>query len=182
MNISKLSPLRWLAGYSMLIAALSTGLYGLVSQAIADDIYATYGGPASYVELYQANCGDCHFAYPPTLLPQASWQLIMANLSDHFGEDAELDANENALLKGYLLANSMNNLRRFGHSGKGDIPLRITELHYFQHEHEEIPEHLISANEEVGSLSNCSACHQSNGGKMFDDDRVSIPGFGRWDD
>ena len=182
MNNSQTSALSWITGGSMLFASIAAGLYGVVNQATADDVYATYGGPPSYVELYQENCGDCHFAYPPTLLPQASWQLIMTNLSDHFGEDAELDNNDNALIKGYLVANSMSNLRRFSHSGEGAVPLRITELHYFQHEHEEIPDRLITNNDEVGSLSNCSSCHQTNSRKMFDDDRVTISGYGRWDD
>ena len=38
------------------------------------------------------NARACHVAYPPGLLPAASWQRLMANLPRHFGTDASLDA------------------------------------------------------------------------------------------
>jgi len=41
---------------------------------------------------YKAECGSCHVAYPPQLLPGASWQQLMAQLERHFGSDASLDA------------------------------------------------------------------------------------------
>ncbi len=42
--------------------------------------------------LYKTECGDCHMAYPPSMLPAASWQDMMGALEDHFGDNAELDA------------------------------------------------------------------------------------------
>ena len=33
-------------------------------------------------------CGECHMAFQPALLPAESWRRIMTGLSDHFGEDA----------------------------------------------------------------------------------------------
>jgi ABC-type Zn2+ transport system substrate-binding protein/surface adhesin len=42
--------------------------------------------------LYKAECGDCHMAYPPSMLPASSWRAMMGNLEDHFGNNAELDA------------------------------------------------------------------------------------------
>jgi hypothetical protein len=41
--------------------------------------------------LFRAECGSCHLAYPPGLLPAASWQRIMIRLEGHFGDDASLD-------------------------------------------------------------------------------------------
>ena len=41
---------------------------------------------------YQQECAACHLAYPPGLLPAASWQRLMSNLPRHFGTDASLDA------------------------------------------------------------------------------------------
>ena len=40
---------------------------------------------------YQQECAACHLAYPPGLLPAASWQRLMGNLPQHFGTDASLD-------------------------------------------------------------------------------------------
>ena len=61
-------------------------------------------------------------------------------------------------------------------------PLRITELPYFVHEHDEIPARLIADNDKVESLSQCNACHRGAERGQFDEDDVVIPGFGRWDD
>ena len=133
MKITKSPYLRQRAVHSLLLSAIATGLYGAaINQAIAGDIYASYGGPASYVELYQDRCGNCHFAYPPSLLPQVSWQVTIAGLKNHFGKNVELQSNTEALIKGYLLANSMSYLKRFSHNGEGDIPLRITDLDEIQ--------------------------------------------------
>ena len=43
-------------------------------------------------KVYQQECAACHLAYPPGLLPAASWQRLMGNLPKHFGTDASLDA------------------------------------------------------------------------------------------
>ena len=40
---------------------------------------------------YRETCGACHFVYQPELLPSASWEKILAQLYDHFGEAIELD-------------------------------------------------------------------------------------------
>jgi len=36
--------------------------------------------------IYKEECGACHFAYQPELLPSGSWEKILAGLEDHFGE------------------------------------------------------------------------------------------------
>ncbi len=41
---------------------------------------------------YKQECGSCHLAYPPGLLPASSWQRLMGDLPHHFGTDASLDA------------------------------------------------------------------------------------------
>ena len=39
-------------------------------------------------KLYIKECGSCHFAFQPGLLPEKSWVKIMNNLENHFGTDA----------------------------------------------------------------------------------------------
>ncbi|MGE8357412.1 MAG: cytochrome C, partial [Microvirgula sp.] len=41
---------------------------------------------------YRAECASCHMAYPPGMLPAASWRRMMGGLDRHFGENASLDA------------------------------------------------------------------------------------------
>ncbi|WP_455200074.1 diheme cytochrome c [Kaarinaea lacus] len=139
-------------------------------------------------QLYKEECGSCHFAYQPGWLPAQSWRKMMSNLDDHFGDNAELKpAKEEAILD-YLVSNSASNS---DHRRSKKImrslpdtaaPQRITELHYIKHEHDELPERLVSKNENVASLSNCNACHQDADKGYFSERQISIPGHGKWDD
>ena len=138
--------------------------------------------------LYQTECGSCHMAYPPGLLPERSWRKLMSSLNNHFGDNAELDANKREAITGFLAANSADKSssatsRRFaGSSGDKEIVLRITEMPYFIHEHDDIPARLVTGNKSVLSFSNCNACHRNTDRGSFQEDDINIPGYGRWDD
>jgi len=138
--------------------------------------------------LYEQECSSCHFAYPPGLLPAQSWQAIMTGLDDHFGENAELAETDRSAIQGYLLGNSADKseLRRsqkiMRSVTESAVPLRITELPYFKREHHEIPARLVKDNPEVGSFSQCDRCHQEAKNGYFSENKISIPGYGRWDD
>lgn len=55
---------------------------------------------------YLEECGSCHFAYQPGLLPARSWTKVMAGLENHFGENAELPPEDVKSLTDYLLKNA----------------------------------------------------------------------------
>ena len=132
---------------------------------------------------YEEECGSCHMAYPAMLLPQQSWRKIMAGLEDHFGENAELDGATRDELEDYLVRESGRVTYQKLFRNLGDAaPLRITELPYFVHEHDEIPRAYVTGNRQVRSLSQCDACHRDAQRGRFDEDDVVIPGLGRWDD
>lgn len=57
-------------------------------------------------ETAKTECSDCHMAYPPILLPQASWEMIFADLSDHYGDDASLDEATTKHLLDFYVSNS----------------------------------------------------------------------------
>lgn len=138
--------------------------------------------------LYEEECGSCHFAYAPGLLPQQSWRTIMSSLEDHFGDNAELANEDQSILSQYLLDHSadLSQARRSKKLMRGvsssTTPLRITELPYFKHEHEEIPAHVGRDNPQVGSLSHCDRCHQDAKKGYYSERMIKIPGYGRWDD
>jgi len=59
------------------------------------------GADASFADDFEAvppvrhqatlkECGECHMAYQPALLPRESWAAMMDDLPNHFGEDASL--------------------------------------------------------------------------------------------
>ena len=56
--------------------------------------------------VYKEECGSCHMAYPPGLLPAISWQKVMAGLEDHFGDNAELDTATRQTISDFLLNDS----------------------------------------------------------------------------
>lgn len=138
--------------------------------------------------LYREECGSCHMAYPPALLSTASWTAIMNGLADHFGDNAELDAQTHKAISEFLTGNSADNSnyrrsRKFMQGIDANTPpLRISETPYFKRKHDEIPQSMLSNNSEVSSFSQCNNCHQGAQKGMFDDDNVKIPGYGRWDD
>jgi hypothetical protein len=138
--------------------------------------------------LYKAECAGCHIAYPPSLLPAASWRATMGALQDHFGENAEIDMATADRIMSFLddhaAAKGTGTYgERTWRATVGRAPmLRITETDYFRGQHHEIPERMVIGNPQVGSFSRCEACHAKAELGNFDEHRVRIPGYGRWDD
>ena len=138
--------------------------------------------------LYKEECGSCHFAYQAGWLPEKSWHKIMLNLEDHFGDNAELNTASHVTIKNYLVNNSADksNYRRskkiMRSLNESSIPIRISEIRYIKHEHDEIPSHMILKNNKVVSLSHCDACHQDAESGSFSERQIKIPGYGKWDD
>ena len=138
--------------------------------------------------LYTEECGSCHMAYPPGLLPARSWDRVMLELENHFGDNAELDVDTRRTITRFLLTNSADKSeyrrsKKFSRSVNLDeAPMRITEIPYFKHEHDEIPARLVTGNDKVNSFSQCDACHKQADQGRFDEHNARIPGYGRWDD
>ena len=150
-----------------------------------DDDRRGRGGIAQMVPaIYKTECGDssCHMAYPANLLPVDAWQKVMNGLEDHFGDNAELDPTVQNEITQYLVQNGdrVSSFRRSRSAMQS--PLRITQMPYFTHEHDEISDRLIKDNPKITSLSNCDSCHERAELGFFDEDEVNIPGFGRWED
>jgi cytochrome b len=127
---------------------------------------------------YQDECGACHDAFHPSLLPADSWRQIMAGLDDHFGEDASLDPATAQSIAQWLSANAAETwdseaANRFRILAAGQ-PLRITTTPYWVAKHEEVPVAAFQR-KSVGSKVNCVACHGDAGTGLFDDDAISIP-------
>ncbi len=139
-------------------------------------------------ETYEAECGACHLAYQPGLLPAAAWRRIMGSLDDHYGDDASLDKALSMRIQDHLIRNAaehsaLSRSRAFARRGPVvQGPPRITDTDYFRREHYEIPVRLVKENRDVGSFSNCQACHRNAAAGVYNEHQVVIPGMGRWDD
>ncbi len=141
-------------------------------------------------QIYQEECKDCHFPYQPGLLPAKSWDKLLnaEALRDHFGDNAEIDADTLKVIRDYAIANAADK-SRYKRSRKiaaatasGITPLRITELRYIKRVHHEIPEKMIKGNKDVKSLSFCDKCHTQAEAGVYDNDTVTIPNYPDWDD
>jgi hypothetical protein len=136
------------------LSALVILLGGAVSVARADDDEEHEHGSRAVVSNanWQAECGSCHVAFPPRMLPAASWREMMAGLDKHFGTDASLDAP---------MANEIGTFLEQNASTRKQQPtakpvLRISELRWFVREHRRVSDNTWKL---VKSPANCAACH-----------------------
>ncbi len=148
-----------------LAAALGTGL----GQTAA----AGEGKRAASLALlpgYKTECAACHVAYPPGMLPAASWQRLMTHLPNHFGTDASLDPAAVKELSTWLAANAATD-RRAATSPPED---RITRSNWFARKHDEVPA-ADWKRASIKSASNCAACHTGADRGDFNEHNVRIP-------
>jgi len=139
--------------------------------------------------VYKEECGSCHMAYSPGLLPSGSWRRMMAGLADHFGDNAELDEVTTQQISDFLTSNAADKsdyrrsrqMMAASRSTTGQAAMRITENPYFKREHNEIPARVMRQSG-VASLSHCNACHQRAEQGSFNEHEIWIKGVGRWDD
>ena len=109
-------------------------------------------------------CGSCHLPFAPSMLPASSWTRMMANLKDHFGDDATVDPKLAAEITAYLVTNAGDQGgQRYGAKLLRDVsaanaPLRITELPKWTREHRKVPDWEWK-HKDVRTKANCAACH-----------------------
>lgn len=142
---------------------------GIASTASAGD--DRRGPRVAPLPLYQQECASCHVAYPPGLLPSASWQRLLGRLSNHYGTDASLDPASVRELSGWLAVNA-GTYRRVGQTPPPDD--RISRSAWFVRKHDEVPARTWRL-PAVKSPSNCSACHTQAEQGDFDEHHVRIP-------
>lgn len=125
-------------------------------------------------QTYKDQCGACHFAYQPDLLPSRSWEKILTGLDNHFGQEVELEPGSKKIIADYLKTQAAEKspapvASKIMQSLGNSTPLRITDTPYIQRKHNEIsPQALKQATRE--SLSNCLACHKTAEQGIYEDD------------
>lgn len=136
---------------------------GALQLAAATTDGATASAPAAIpAEQFATECGACHMAFPPGLLPVRSWAAIMSGLADHFGEDASLDPDATQGIADYLAANAADVGGRSAKVLRGlkasDVVVRVTDTPWWKREHDELSARAYQR-AGVTSKSNCVACH-----------------------
>jgi hypothetical protein len=141
---------------------------GLVGVAAAGDGERALRVPP--LPKYQQECASCHVAYPPGLLPAASWQRVLNNLPRHYGTDASLEPATVRELAAWLDANA-GSYKRVREQPPQD---RITRSAWFVRKHDEVPARTWNL-AAVKSAANCSACHRQAEQGDFNEHNVRIP-------
>jgi hypothetical protein len=131
---------------------------------------------------YVEECGSCHTAFAPGLLPARSWHKMMGELTNHFGEDASLEEPQYfAILKELetLAADGSYadmRMRRISASVPPDAaPQRFSDSAYFRYLHDEVPNALWK-HKRIGLPSNCIACHIKANEGRYGEREVRLPG------
>ena len=151
-----------------LTVAFALALAGTTNAHADDDWFPPVTDPT-----VEAECGACHMAFQPSMLPARSWRAVMAGLDDHFGENAVLDAATASLIEDRLVAGAADAGGRSSEVVYGlpadAVPLRISDTPWWRGEHDEIRASAYDR-PRVGSKANCVACHAAAARGIYEDD------------
>ena len=126
--------------------------------------------PRTALPGYAQECATCHMAFPPGLLPAASWQRIMNGLDKHYGTDASLDVASRSQISAWLLANA-GTYKRVREEPPKD---RITLSNWFLRKHDEVAADVFRR-ASIKTAANCTACHGGADQGNFSEHAVRIP-------
>lgn len=119
---------------------------------------------------YTQECASCHTAYPPGMLPAASWRRITTGLDRHYGSDASIDPATVQQISAWLDAHA-GTYRRVAEQPPQD---RITRSAWFEGKHRKVEPDVWKL-PSVKSAANCSACHGRADQGDYDDDSLRMP-------
>lgn len=171
-----------LAVVMLLSLIFSAGLYfrGYIQQTDAEPFIAFTSPALPGNDTWQEECGDCHMAFHPTLLPARSWQLMLENQNDHFEEDLEYEEEKIIELLDFAVKNAAESKQTEAAfkinktEPESSSPQRITGTVYWKEKHEEIEEKYWTS-EQVGARNNCEACHLDAKTGWFEDSNMRLP-------
>ncbi|MCF8157112.1 MAG: diheme cytochrome c [Rhodoferax sp.] len=126
--------------------------------------------PSTVNAKFVQECAGCHMAFPPGLLPAASWTKMMAGLDKHFDVDASVTPAEATEITNFLVKNASNRWTAT------TAPLRITDSVWFKTKHssrEVAP--AVWKRASIKSASNCMACHTGADKGDFNEHNIKIP-------
>lgn len=173
---------RW-TGLLLLAVALLAGAWyfkGYVVQT-PDKPYLAFVGPQLPDNaLWREECGSCHLAFHPSLLPARSWEAMLSEQSSHFGDDLMLDTATADELLAFLTKNSAETqpteaawqINRLIPAEQ--VPQRISATSYWDSKHAKIGDSVWES-KAIKSKVNCPACHLDAEQGTFEDAAMRLP-------
>lgn len=170
-------------GAVMLVAVLAAAgvQFAGYARATPGKPYLPFTGPSLPVNAaWDGECGSCHLAFHPTLLPARSWQSLLDGQASHFGDDLALDPATLAQLREFARSNAAESaLTEAAWKINRSIPAqetpeRITETGYWKRKHRDIADELWQA-PAVRTKANCAACHLDADRGTFEDAAMRLP-------
>lgn len=166
------------------VAGIGLSLFALLyALAVRDNpLTAQHQTAVDYAKvhpLFAKECASCHTLYPPSLLPENSWRTLMADLGNHFGDDASLDEADTGSILAYLVANAAErstseaSVKLLASMPNQDI-IAVTQTPFWKRTHRRIaPE--VFERDAVKSRANCKACHSDVERGLLDDTNIAVP-------
>jgi cytochrome b len=174
----------WVALFMILVVMIGSGSYfkGYFLQTETQPYLPFVGPELPKNKLWRLACGECHLAYHPTLLPARSWQRMLAEQENHFGEDLYLDEDILVKLRQFSTENAAESslteaawkIQRT--TSPLESPLRITETPYWKAQHQNIADE-IWQHPDVNFQGNCGACHLDAERGTFEDGAMRLPSY-----
>ena len=131
------------------------------------------GARVPLLPAYRQECAACHLAYPPGLLPAASWRRLKANFPHHFGTEAWVDEATLKQLSGWWVANA-GAYKKVARDPTSPPQDRTTRAAWCVREHDEVPP-ATWARPAVKSAANWAACHSRAEQGAFRELDIRIP-------
>lgn len=136
--------------------------------------------PAPAVNAWRKECGDCHLAYEPSLLPRRSWERMLRGQARHFGEDLSLSAanvRELLAVESQMPPPSWSAWKLGASVAAGEAPLRVTASPFWRHAHRNIPGSAFKSPVSEGR-HDCEACHRDAAAGTFHPRMIEKPANG----
>ncbi|HUP30578.1 MAG TPA: cytochrome b/b6 domain-containing protein [Usitatibacter sp.] len=117
---------------------------------------------------WSRECGSCHLAYSPSLLPLRSWERTLREQDRHFGEDLSLSpaASQRLLAAAIAPPDSWAAWSLSSSAPAAEAPLRVTGLPAWKRLHLHVPEERFKPPNTAGPHE-CDACHRDAASGIF---------------
>lgn len=131
----------------------------------AQDFFTQDSNKIAFKE-YKQECGSCHIAYAPFLLPKSAWDSMMSDLENHFGDDASLEEETHARIAVFLEKYANDVLDTKFTQQKESKEIAISQTSYWEVAHRKLNPKIFKT-EAIKSKANCQTCHKDAESGIF---------------